>query len=582
MDLKEIIVEPGSNIVNGVSIIDRSSMMTYSKIVCCLCSAVIDANPRGTCEACFRKSLNIKTCIPTEFEIQFCKECQRFLRPPYVKIERESADMMNLCLSRIKSYDKKVKIIDSNFIYTEPHSKVIKIKVTIQKEIDKNLLSQNLIIEFKEKWGVCRDCQKLQTPHTWASCVQIRQRVPHKKTMLYLEQIILKNKMQKNSLDFQEATDGFDFYFSTRRAGEIFSNWIATTVPSKITYAKKYVSMSTSTFTYLVDVANVAKYDLFLLDKESFKKLGGIGPLLICTRLSSRTIFEDPRTFNHLYLDGNTFFKYKFNSFCNSNQLSEFLILDVNEEIDYHFGSINNNTNNTNNNNKKKKNKGKKNKKRKKKDESDSEDNSNDDNINDDIKNLNINDIEDSSQSISTNYEKGKEKEKKLEEEKEHILKCKKTFIKCIRNDNGKDKGEIIEIKSHLADVIKPGEIYLGYDLRDINLNSENSLFLEENKNKLPDVILARKKVNIDFKEKKLKRLFEGKNKKENKEEKENMQAFLEEIHDDKDLNENIINDIEIDKKNEDKKEEKKIEDKKEEKKEGDKEEENLEDNNEK
>ena len=580
MDLKEIIVEPGSNIVNGVSIIDRSSMMTYSKIVCCLCSAVIDANPRGTCEACFKKSLNIKTCIPTEFEIQFCKECQRFLRPPYVKIERESADMMNLCLSRIKSYDKKVKIIDSNFIYTEPHSKVIKIKVTLQKEIDKNLLSQNLIIEFKEKWGVCRDCQKLQTPHTWASCVQIRQRVPHKKTMLYLEQIILKNKMQKNSLDFQEATDGFDFYFSTRRAGEIFSNWIATTVPSKITYAKKYVSMSTSTFTYLVDVANVAKYDLFLLDKESFKKLGGIGPLLICTRLSSRTIFEDPRTFNHLYLDGNTFFKYKFNSFCNSNQLSEFLILDVNEEIDYHFGSINNNNNS--NNNKKKKNKGKKNKKRKKKDESDSEDNSNDDNINDDIKNLNINDIEDSSQSISTNYEKGKEKEKKLEEEKEHILKCKKTFIKCIRNDNGKDKGEIIEIKSHLADVIKPGEIYLGYDLRDINLSSENSLFLEENKNKLPDVILARKKVNIDFKEKKLKRLFEGKNKKENKEEKENMQAFIEEIHDDKDLNENIINDIEIDKKNEDKKEEKKIEDNREGKKEGDKEEGNLEDNNEK
>ena len=115
MELKSITVEPGSNIVNGVSIIDRSSMMTYSKIVCCLCGMVIDANPRGTCEACFRKSLNIKTCIPTEFEIQYCKECQRFLRPPYVKIERESTDMMKLCLSRIKSYDKKVKIIDSSF-----------------------------------------------------------------------------------------------------------------------------------------------------------------------------------------------------------------------------------------------------------------------------------------------------------------------------------------------------------------------------------------------------------------------------------------------------------------------------------
>ena len=213
VDLKNVIVQPGSNIVNGVSIIDRSSMMTYSKIVCCLCSAVIDANPRGTCEACFRKSLNIKTSIPTEFEIIYCKGCQRFLRPPYVKISRESTDMMNLCLSRIKSYDKKVKIIDSNFIYTEPHSKIIKIKVTMEKEIEKNIITQNLIVEFKEKWLLCRDCQKNQTPHIWSSCVQIRQRVPHKKTMLYLEQIILHNKMQKNALDFKETNDGFDFFF---------------------------------------------------------------------------------------------------------------------------------------------------------------------------------------------------------------------------------------------------------------------------------------------------------------------------------------------------------------------------------
>jgi len=554
MDLKEIIVEPGSNIVNGVSIIDRSSMMTYSKIVCCLCSAVIDANPRGTCEACLKKSLNIKTCIPTEFELQYCKECQRFLRPPYVKIERDSADMMKLCLSRIKSYDKKVKIIDSNFIYTEPHSKIIKIKISIQKEVEKNILSQNLIIEFKEKWNLCRDCQKLQTPHTWSSCVQIRQRVPHKKTMLYLEQIILKNKMQKSSLYFEEANDGFDFFFSTRRAGEIFSNWIATVVPSKITYHKKYVSLSTSTFTYLVDVANVAKYDLFILDKDSYKKLGGIGPLLICTRLSSRTIFIDPRTFNHLYLDGNTFFKYKFNPFCNSNQLTEFLVLDVYEEIDYNFGSINNN--NTNKNEKKKKNKGKKKNKRKK-DESDSEEEKKEEN---NVINTNESESVDS-MSISTNYEKGvKDKEKKLEEDKEYILKCKKTFIKIIRNNNEKDKGEIIEIKSHLADVIKVGEIYLGYDLKSINLDSENSAFLEGNINRLPDVILVRKKVNIDIKDKKLKRLFEEKNKKENKEEKENMMNFLEEIHDDKDLNENIINENEKDKKDENKNDEQKKE----------------------
>ena len=540
MELKSITVEPGSNIVNGVSIIDRSSMMTYSKIVCCLCSAVIDANPRGTCEACFRKSLSIKTSIPTEFEIIYCKECHRFLRPPYVKIDRESSDMMKLCLSRIKSYDKKVKIIDSNFIYTEPHSKIIKIKVTLEKEIEKNIINQSLVIEFKEKWLLCRDCQKVQTPHIWASCVQIRQRVPHKKTMLYLEQIILSNKMQKNALDFKETNEGFDFFFTTRREGEIFSNWLATVVPAKITYAKKYVSLSTSTFTYLVDVANVAKYDLFLLDKDSCTKLGGIGPLLVCTRLSSRTIFIDPRTFNYLYLDGNTFFKYKFKSFCNSNQLTEFLILDVYEEVDYNFGNIN-----TNNENKKKKKNKKKNKKNKRNKNDSDEDDKNDNNIND-IDNQDESSVGGSSlMSQSTNYAKGiKEEEKNQMEEKEHIMKCKKTFIKCIRYNNEKSNGEVLEFKSYLGDKIKSGEIYLGYDLNVLNLDSENSSFLDANKNKLPDVILVRKKPVIDnIKGKKLKRLDENrKNKKKGKDEDEEEKGFLEEIYEEKELKDNLIN----------------------------------------
>ena len=556
MELKSVIVEPGSNIVNGVSIIDRSSMMTYSKIVCCLCSAVIDANPRGTCEACFRKSLSIKTSIPTEFEIIFCKECKRFLRPPYVKIDRESADMMKLCLSRIKSYDKKVKIIDSNFIYTEPHSKLIKIKVTLEKEVEKNLITQSLVIDFKEKWLLCRDCQKIQTPHIWASCVQIRQRVPHKKTMLYLEQIILHNKMQKKALDFQETNDGFDFFFATRREGEVFSNWLATVVPAKITYTKKYVSLSTSTFTYLVDIANVAKYDLFILSKDSCTKLGGIGPLLVCTRLSSRTIFIDPRTFNYLYLDGNTFFKYTFKSFCNSNQLTEFLILDVYEEVDYNFGKITNNNNET----KKKKNKKKNKKKRKNKNDSDDDEE-------------NINNEEESSvggssiMSVSTNFGKGKVEDKNANEEKEHIMKCRKTFIKCIRHNNEKSKGEILEFKSYLGDKIKPGEIYLGYDLNMINLDSENSLFLDENKNKLPDVILVKKKPDIDIKGKTIKRLKNSDENKNNKkkpiedEEKGEMKAFLEEIYDEKDLKDNLINESDGQNLDNNKEEDKKIND---------------------
>jgi nonsense-mediated mRNA decay protein 3 len=171
--MENIIMKPGQNYVNGQSILDRSSMMTYSKIVCCLCSAVIDANPTGICDACAKKNIDITTGFPKEFVLIFCKQCKRYNRPPWIHIERESQEMMSFCLSKLKSFSHKFKIIDSSFIFTEPHSRVIKIKITIQKELDKNLVTQDVIINYKEENILCRDCQKLQTPHIWVSCVQI-------------------------------------------------------------------------------------------------------------------------------------------------------------------------------------------------------------------------------------------------------------------------------------------------------------------------------------------------------------------------------------------------------------------------
>ena len=38
---------------------NQSSLVTYSKITCCICSAIIEANERGTCEACEKKNMDI-------------------------------------------------------------------------------------------------------------------------------------------------------------------------------------------------------------------------------------------------------------------------------------------------------------------------------------------------------------------------------------------------------------------------------------------------------------------------------------------------------------------------------------------
>ena len=50
--------------------------------------------------------------------------------------------------------------------------------------------------------------------------MQVRQRVGHKRTFLYLEQIILKKQGSKGALSIEVFKDGMDFYFGERGTGE--------------------------------------------------------------------------------------------------------------------------------------------------------------------------------------------------------------------------------------------------------------------------------------------------------------------------------------------------------------------------
>jgi nonsense-mediated mRNA decay protein 3 len=56
------------------------------------------------------------------------------LKPGWVRCALESAELLALCLKHIKGL-KRVKMIDAGFIWTEPHSRRLKVKLTVQKEV---------------------------------------------------------------------------------------------------------------------------------------------------------------------------------------------------------------------------------------------------------------------------------------------------------------------------------------------------------------------------------------------------------------------------------------------------------------
>lgn len=47
--------------------------------------------------------------------------------------------------------------------------------------------------------------------------VQVRQKVDHKRTFLYLEQLILKHNADRDCISVAEVKDGLNFFFATKQ-----------------------------------------------------------------------------------------------------------------------------------------------------------------------------------------------------------------------------------------------------------------------------------------------------------------------------------------------------------------------------
>ena len=522
--------------------VNASSMLTYSKIVCCICGITIDANSEGICEACAKKNIDITTGITKTGVLTYCRTCERYKRPPWMKCEKESQDMMNLCLSKIKGLNK-VQLIDSSFVWTEPHSKEVKLKLTVQKEINKSLISTSFLVEFKEEWTQCEDCKKTFTPHIWRACVQLRQKVNHKRTFLFLEQVILKHKAQSKALNIKEHPEGVDFYFANRAQANSFCSFIHEFLPCQTKTSRQLISVDEKSNeavykeTFRLEIAPVCQDDLIILSEENYKKMGGIGPLLLCYKQINNLKFIDPVTFETLDLDNNTYWRYALKSYIDRKALSEFLILSCEEEIDYKKlaekdkskRTIKKIVRNKNNNN-------------------DGMDIETDSKLNESKASVNTN---------MTNKSQYLENlEKKLEDRKIKIVN-----VKCIRNSGKDENKEIIETRSFLGRKMRPGDVYYGYDLTRINISEDLEGILSKKKEKIPDIILVKKKYNNYKRIFKLKHLdmdVEGeddeeddekekntkkgkKKKKKNQKDKDrDMEEFMEDIGKNKDLRKNI------------------------------------------
>ncbi len=79
-----------------------------------------------------------------------------------MRAELESKELLTFCVKKVKGLSK-VKLVDAGFIWTEPHSRRLKIKVTIQKEVlNGAILQQTFVVEARWRRAWRAECAALR------------------------------------------------------------------------------------------------------------------------------------------------------------------------------------------------------------------------------------------------------------------------------------------------------------------------------------------------------------------------------------------------------------------------------------
>eukprot|EP00770_Monocercomonoides_exilis_P015987 MONOS_15938.1-p1 / transcript=MONOS_15938.1 / gene=MONOS_15938 / organism=Monocercomonoides_exilis_PA203 / gene_product=60S ribosomal export protein / transcript_product=60S ribosomal export protein / location=Mono_scaffold01417:7267-8735(+) / protein_length=299 / sequence_SO=supercontig / SO=protein_coding / is_pseudo=false len=285
------------------------------KILCCICGKLISPNPSNTCPDCLLTEVDITEGIPRQSTLALCQGCGRFSlgstgsvkskytlhRKTWFKCELESMELLTLCLKSLKGLNS-VKLVDAKFIWTEPHSKRVIIRMVIQKEVQGAILEQTLDVTFFIRNRMCEKCSKAMNNDNWNTLVQLRQKVDHKRTFLFLEQQILKHHAQKRALRLKSFPDGIDFFFAHKSHAQHFASFISEFVPTRMKTSEKQISTdirnhkTNTKTTFLIEILPVCREDLVYVSKEVAARCGNMGRLCIVKKVGKNvTLVDDER-----------------------------------------------------------------------------------------------------------------------------------------------------------------------------------------------------------------------------------------------------------------------------------------------
>ncbi|KAA0201178.1 60S ribosomal export protein NMD3, partial [Fasciolopsis buskii] len=164
--------------------------------------------------------------------------------------------------------------------------------------------------------------------------------VNHKKTLINLEQTILRAGAHKDCSNVKQVADGVDFFFGTRSQAVSFVNFLCKHAPCRYQTSQHLKSHDVHNntynykFTFSVEIASVCKNDIVCLSKAQSQRLGGIGPLCVVTKVAEAIHMIDPVTCQINRVDGTSYFASPFTPIASQKQFTPFVVVEIEDEDD--------------------------------------------------------------------------------------------------------------------------------------------------------------------------------------------------------------------------------------------------------
>jgi nonsense-mediated mRNA decay protein 3 len=311
--------------------------MDEHRILCCECAVPIEPNAVNMCVNCLQERYDIGAGVSKQVQQNTCRGCNRFERRDgsWAEVELESKELLALLLKKPRGLTQ-VRLVDASYVWTEPHSKRIKLKLVVQKEVVVGaVLQQSFIVEFVIGNKQCGICQRREAKDTWVSVCQVRQKVEHKRTFFWIEQLILKHRAHVDAINIVERRDGLDFFYGARSHAEKMCSFLQGVAPTRYKASKQLISTDTHTgmgrykFTFSVEILPICRGDALWLPVGTAQTIGQMPRFMLCDKVSNLVHMIDPRTLKRAELLPLTFWKKPFTPALTRAMLIEYVVLDI-------------------------------------------------------------------------------------------------------------------------------------------------------------------------------------------------------------------------------------------------------------